>query len=231
MVSTYLTTAEVAERLHVSQRQVRNMVSQGHLKTLRGGGLLLISSDSLNRALHRPRGTGRAWSSKTAWAAIALLSGEAAPWLNPHERYRLRTSLQGRSVEDVMVAARKRATVRTFRATTEAVGKLQEHVLPTGGAAMRAAGMGAVFGLSGGDGFLDGYVPVGTADEMAAAFHMEESEDGNVTLREIDFEEGLRNGVPVAAIALDLAESMATREQSAGRRVLRKLLQDYAIRG
>lgn len=96
---------------------------------------------------------------------------------------------------------------------------------------MRAAGMGAVFGLSGGDGFLDGYVPVGTADEMAAAFHLEESEDGNVTLREIDFEEGLRNGVPVAAIALDLAESMATREQSAGRRVLRKLLEDYAIRG
>jgi excisionase family DNA binding protein len=231
MVSTYLTTAEVAERLHVSQRQVRNMVSQGQLKTLRDGGLLLISSDSLNRALHRPRGAGRAWSSKTAWAAIAFLSGEAAPWLNPHERYRLRTSLQGRSVEDVMVAARKRATVRTFRATAEAVGKLQEHVLPTGGAAMRAADMGAVFGLAGGDGFMDGYVAVGTADEMAAAFHLEEAEDGNVTLREIDFEEGLRNGVPVAAIALDLAESMATREQSAGKRVLRKLLEDYANRG
>jgi hypothetical protein len=66
---------------------------------------------------------------------------------------------------------------------------------------------------------------------MAAAFHLEESEDGNVTLREVDFEEGLRNGVPVAAIALDLTESLATREQSAGRRVLRKLLEDYASRG
>lgn len=96
---------------------------------------------------------------------------------------------------------------------------------------MRAADMGAVFGLAGGDGFMDGYVAVGTADEMAAAFHLEEAEDGNVTLREIDFEEGLRNGVPVAAIALDLAESMATREQSAGKRVLRKLLEDYANRG
>lgn len=96
---------------------------------------------------------------------------------------------------------------------------------------MQATDIGAVFGLAGGGGFIDGYVPTGMADQMAAAFHMEEADDGNVTLREIDFEEGLRNGTPVAAIALDLAESLATREQSAGRRVLKKLLEDYANHG
>jgi hypothetical protein len=139
--------------------------------------------------------------------------------------------LRGRNAEDVMVAARKRSLTKTFRGTSEAVEKLQENILPTGGAAMRVADIGAVFGLAGGGGFIDGYVPAGVADHMAEAFHLEEAEDGNVTLREVDFEDGLRSGVPVAAIALDLAESMATREQSAGKRILLKLLEDYADRG
>ncbi|WP_347108478.1 helix-turn-helix domain-containing protein [Paenarthrobacter sp. S56] len=228
MALSYFTSAQAAERLGVTQRQVRNMVQHGQLDSEKAGGLLLISNDSLNKALLRPRRTGRAWGSRVAWAALAMLSGGEAPWLEASERYRLRVSLKSRSVDDLMAAARRRAIVRTFRATPEAVGKIRAHVTLTGASAMRDARIAASFGLAEGSGFVDGYVPLGVADQIASAFLLAESSNGNVTLRETGFEDALGESVPVAAIALDLAESVTAREQSAGRAVLQKLLEEWA---
>ncbi len=231
MSLTYLTSAQAAERLGVTPRQVRNMVHQGQLESERAGSVLLISSDSLNKALHRPRRTGRAWSSRVAWAALAMLSGEEAPWLEASERYRLRVSLGTRSVDDLMTAARNRAVVRTFRATPEAVEEIRGHVIPAGASAMRDRKVAASFGLAEGSGFVDGYVPSGVADQIAVAFHLAGSSGCNVTLREVEFEDAMGKGVPAAAIALDLAESLTAREQAAGRSALQRLLGEWADHG
>lgn len=231
MASNYVSTKEAADQLGVSTRQVRNMVAHGRLDVLKSGNSLLISTDSLNRACQMPRRAGRAWTPRIAWAALAMLGGADAAWLQPSERYRLRQSLQTRTVDEVMAGARNRATVRRFRATPDAISRLREHVAATGGTAMRDADIASQFGLAGGGEFLDGYVPVGVAEEMAEAFYMEEDTSGNVILREVDFEEALKAGVPTAAIALDLAESVATREHSAGRSVLEKLLDEQFNRG
>jgi hypothetical protein len=231
MASNYMSTAEAADRLGVSTRQVRNMATHGQLDVLDSANNLLISTDSIIRASRTPRRVGRAWSPRVAWAALVLLGGGDATWLQPSERYRLRQSLKTRTVDEVMAAARNRATVRRFRVTPDAIAKLQEQVAVTGGSAMQDSTVAALFGLAGGGGFLDGYVPAGVADEMADAFYMEEDPNGNVTLREVEFEEALNLDVPTAAIALDLAESVATREHAAGRSVLEKLLGEQRTDG
>lgn len=224
MASNYVSTAEAADRLGVSQRQIRNMIAHGQLEVLANVTNHLVSIDSLLRAGQVPRRAGRAWSPRIAWAALAILGGGDAAWLQPSERYRLRQSLKTRGVDEVMAAARNRATVRRFHATPDTISRLREYVAATGGTALQDADVAAVFGLASGGGFLDGYVSMGVADEMAASFHMEEGAKGNVTLREMDFEDALGGDMPIAAIALDLAESVATREHAAGRSVLEKLL-------
>ncbi|MFJ4030015.1 hypothetical protein ACIPWF_21970 [Paenarthrobacter sp. NPDC089989] len=134
-------------------------------------------------------------------------------------------------MDDIMSAARRRASVRIFRATGEVVEQIRVHVAPTGGSAMRDDGMSELFGLAPGAGVVDGYVPLGVADEMANAFHLKESAGGNITLREVEFEGAFRHGVPEAAIALDLAEAVSAREQAAGRAVLQRLVDELAAHG
>lgn len=220
----YVSSRDAAARLHVSDRQIRNMVRQGVLDVLPGTAHLLITADSLTRAAQAPRRTGRPWTPRTGWASIDLLSGGTAPWLTPAERYRLRQSLKTLSVDEVSATARNRARAKTFRAVPEALPMLLQHIVPTGGSAMRTRAIADRFGLTSAASGVDGYVGSGTSANIAASLGMVPDPQGNVTLREVEFQDALHDGAPVAAVALDLAESFSTRDQSAGRRVLEELL-------
>lgn len=200
------------------------MVKQGLLDALPGTTHLLITADSLTRAALAPRRTGRPWTPRTAWAAIDLLSGGKAPWLTPAERYRLRQSLKTLTVDEVIATARNRAQIKRFRAVPEAQQMLLQHIVPTGGSAMRTRAVAERFGLAGSASGVDGYVGPGTSGNIAASLGMVADPQGNVTLREVEFQDALQAGSPAAAVALDLAESLSTREESAGRRVLEELL-------
>ena len=225
-MSSFVTTREAALRLKVSERQVRNMVRQGLLDVLPGSPNLLITARSLARTAQQPRRTGRPWTPRVAWAALDLLSSGTAPWLLPAERYRLRESLKSRSVDEVITSARNRAMVKRFRAAPEAEQMLlRHHIVPTGGSALANPDVAERFGLASGGSGADGYVGPGTAANLAASLGMVEDREGKVVLREVEFQDALQqDGAPVAAIALDLTESFAVREQSAGRRVLEELL-------
>ena len=68
-----LSLAEAADRIGVSQRQARNLVTSGNIVlTTRG----VVDADSISAFL-RDRGlvARRVWSEETAWAAIGLLAG------------------------------------------------------------------------------------------------------------------------------------------------------------
>lgn len=222
---SFVSTRDAAARLGVSERQVRNMVKQGRLQILAESTNLLITANSLERAAQTPRRTGRAWTPRIAWAALDLLSGGSAPWLQPAERYRLRQSLKGRSVDEVAAAARNRAEVHRFRAAPEAAQMLlRHHIVPTGGSALANPDLAERFGLASGASGVDGYVGSGTASNLAASLGMEPDREGKVVLREVAFQDALRVKVPVAAVALDLTESTVSREHAAGRRVLEELL-------
>lgn len=83
----------------------------------------------------------------------------------------------------------------------------------------------ARFGLSGGGGFVDGYATAGDGDRFAAALGMVENPSGNVVIRETALAEPFASQrTPLAAVAVDLMDSLATRERSAGARVLKELL-------
>lgn len=192
------------------------MVNQGLLDTLPGSTNLMITADSLEREAQTPRRTGRAWSPRIAWAALDLLSGGSAQWLLPAERYRLRQSLKCRSVDDVLATARNRAAATRFRAVPGAGHLPLQHIVPTGSSAMTDPETAYRFGLSGKGSFVDGYVGTGTSGNLAASLGMERDPQGNVARREVDFQDALRVNTPVAAVALDLCESFAIREQSAG---------------
>ncbi|WP_136611723.1 DNA-binding protein [Sinomonas albida] len=223
---------QAAESLGVQPQTVRKMIRERVLELEPGmeGVALIISSASLARARAAraaPRRRGRAWSARVAWAAIDLLAGGRATWLNPAERHRLRNSLVYFGAADIAWLARNRASVHRYRATSEAVPLVAEHVIATAGSAVaRSPEVAAAFGLTGGTGFVDGYVPAGAAQQIADAYGLAEDPAGNVVLREAEFTEALLNGAPLPAVALDLADSTATRERSAGLRYLEERLAD-----
>jgi len=56
----YLTTAEAAERLGISQSYLCRLIRQGRLEAMRlGGKVLLIRAESVRRFKRRPRGRPR----------------------------------------------------------------------------------------------------------------------------------------------------------------------------
>ncbi|WP_240484203.1 hypothetical protein [Pseudarthrobacter sulfonivorans] len=126
---------------------------------------------------------------------------------------------------ELPILARRRAWVRHFRGTPDVVQLLRNHLLLSGAAALHDDDIAKRFGLSGGSGTADGYARSGDAEALQDAYGLIEDREGNVTIREVTVTGAFADGkVPVAAIALDLLESPATRERSAGRRVIKELL-------
>ncbi len=214
--------------LGVQPQTVRKMLREGLLDQEPGlrGVAVVVSSASLARLrAMRARGTGRPWSERIAWSAVDLLAGGSAVWLTAEERYRLRRSIEQRTADEVVWLARKRASVYRYRGDSEAVSLVLSHVIPTAASAVAARrDAAAAFGLVGGSGVADGYVPVGVAQQISDTYALGEDPGGNIVLREVAFTDALTNGVPLPAIALDLADSIATRERSAGLRYLEEIL-------
>ncbi|NWL12606.1 hypothetical protein DM793_15160 [Paenarthrobacter nitroguajacolicus] len=79
--------------------------------------------------------------------------------------------------------------------------------------------------MAGGSGTAEGYVMIGDVSALADALGLVEDPDGNAIIHEVDLDEPFVDGrAPVAAIAVDLMDSLATRERSAGQHVINELL-------
>jgi hypothetical protein len=74
-------------------------------------------------------------------------------------------------------------------------------------------------GLTGAARQLDGYIPLSELESLQEKFGLVEDPSGNVTVRGVSIEDAFENGItPHAAIFLDLAGSLNTRESAAGLR-------------
>ncbi|GAA4028477.1 hypothetical protein GCM10023063_07510 [Arthrobacter methylotrophus] len=72
---------------------------------------------------------------------------------------------------------------------------------------------------------LDHETGGGQTRQLADALGMVEDPDGSAIIHEVDFSEPFEEvKAPVAAIAVDLMDSLTTRERSAGRRIIDGLL-------
>ena len=221
-----VTTTQAADRLGVTPEAVRKMLNNGRLTAAgRAGRTLLVDPASLQRVQRGGKHAGRLWAPATAWAALCLLSGEEAPWIGSSEKSRLKNRLRSATPEDIYLLARNRARINRYRAAPSAAAQVLHGLVPTAGSAMQDLSMAARFGLTGGGSSADGYAMPGEAEAFAAAYGMVTDPAGSVIIREAALADPLTGiTAPTAAVAVDLMDSLATRERAAGVRVLGELL-------
>ncbi|MBP2188509.1 hypothetical protein [Nocardia goodfellowii] len=225
-----LTTAQAAELLQVTQRQAARLAAAGHLEiSRRAGRTLLLEAESVHRLVQEHRRPGRPWTERIAWAALATLSGDNPTWITAAQRLRLTHRLAGTGPEDLAYLARNRAQVRRFYCHPALIDELAEYIAPSGAFALGAREQRA-HGLTNATAALDGYVAADTVAAVIEEFSLLDDPAGPVTLRVVSHEHAFAGGkTPRAAIALDLAASLDTRERSAGLRDLAELLDKMTV--
>lgn len=219
-----MTASTAAERLGISQRQVERLARAGELTVTRTvGGALLLDGASVHGWAQQPRRQGRPWSSATAWAALTLLSGARVDWLSPSALSRLRHRLRSGDASELTWRVRRRAAVHRMQGWGEDTG-----LLHTGVSALRDPELSALFDLSPAARGTDGYVRAGEFSAMATALGLVDDVAGNTLVRVVPDDAGYAlDRVLTAAVAVDLTESLDTRESAAGQRVLQHLLDDF----
>ena len=229
-----VTVAEAATELGVSQRHITRLAQSGELEVVRKvGGALLIDSASVHRWAQMRRRQGRPWSEPVAWGALALLSGHTAHWLTSAQRTRLTHRLRRSTPEDVAFFARRRAVPLRMRAWDATDHRIGHRIVNTGVGALDTmdAATASRFGLTtNGTTRTEGYITVTALDAIIDDLGLTEDREGDVTLRVVSEDNPLFQDTPhtltppIAAIAVDLMDSLDTRERSAGTKVLQELI-------
>lgn len=213
-----LTVGEAAERLGVSTRQVQHLVAQGHLRQIARG---VVDETSVDRVLAvRGARQGRGWAEPTAWGAVAILSGNAVEWMGASQRSRLRTQLRGLSPAQLVARTRNRATAVRYAAHPASLSRLRAEIVDTSQA---SAPLGLAATAS-----VDGYVELGELDAVADRHGLVQDEEGQVTLRATSMDLAVVRVLAETAVtvaALDLAESLDSRERNAGLAALERALE------
>src|ERR1700738_4891499 len=122
--AAWLTPSEAAERLGTSRTLVSRLVRDGRLEAADGGGQpVRISAASLTRYQTEQRPPGAQLAPPSAWAVLALASGDAsfrahvASRLSDPDRSRARTRLAERGFPTLVPRLHLRAGARSFEAS------------------------------------------------------------------------------------------------------------------
>ena len=219
-----MTTVAGAEVLGVSARQIARLARAGELTVTRTvAGALLLDGASVHRLAKQGRHNGRPWTAATAWAALALLSGERVDWLDNSAMSRLRHRLRASNASELCWMTRRRATVHRMQGWGKDTG-----LLHSGVSALREQVMSELFDLAAVDRGADGYVHARDFADVVTTLGLFDDVDGDVTVRVVPDDAGYAvDHVLTAAVAVDLAESLDTRESVAGMRVLEDLLDAF----
>ncbi len=220
----YVSVAEAARALGLSDRRIRALIGAGALAAQHVGGRWLVSrADVERRALHRGR-PGRPLGQRNAWALVARLSGAEWPELSPWARSRLKQRLAKRSLLSLAEELRDRAEPHLFRGDERVLERLRHD----SDIILSGAGAAAEYGLDiRAPGLVEAYVDRDRLHDLVYRYALRPAAatDANVVLRVVDESvPRARKGVaPVAAVALDLLESSDDRSRRAGRELARRL--------
>jgi excisionase family DNA binding protein len=225
-----LTVGEAAERLGVSAHEVRRLIRTGVLPASRVGRTLVLDDEAVEMRARLPIGAGRALAPQTAWAALWELSGLRVDWLDAASRSRLRARVSRLDPAQLVAATRRRADRKALR------------VLPGYRDRVLAADGVVLSGMSASDAVGAGVVATAAADEiyctatelaaLQQAFGLSERGEANLIVRIPAFDElpfHQEQLMPVAVVAVDLAESADVRTRRAGHDLLAGRLS--ALRG
>ena len=221
-VADEMALSEVAAILGVTQRQAQRLAAAGELGQVRRiGRTIVVPSVAVYRA-HNNGTTSRGRPSYpvTAWAALALLSGDPAS--ASHQR-RLADRLAEMTPIEVARFTRRRATIVNARVTvrieTEALASrlVDAGMKPTG----LMSPLAVEWGLAGGDAAqIDGYLYVEPGRALGN-LKLREDPGGRIVLRLLELPV---DPLPEAAVALDLMESMDSRASTAGAEQLAEMI-------
>ena len=214
--------AEAAERLGVSPRRVRQMLSDGVLEGQRVGREWVIEEHALRAAAWR-RPAHRPWSPSSAWAVLALADG-IEPHCKAYERHRAACRLEvGLSNLLGRLACRARKLSFYAHPATRDRIAVEPGVVRTAASASPEHRLGIV-----GSGPLEAYVAQSGLLAIRDAFVIEErSERANMLLRVVEDDlwpfPDAAEVAPPAVVAVDLLESEDERCRRAGVELLQRL--------
>jgi excisionase family DNA binding protein len=218
---SFLTVAEAAKRLSVTQNRVRSLVAAGDLPASSVGMNLLIPGDAVEGRLSRGQGRGRRLTTGNAWAALYLAAGLPVAWLDRRERWRIRHYLEHHRLVDIRPQLVARGRPRAFRAHPAMLERLRSDSAlmltgTTGASELR-------LGLIGGTDRVEAYVAASDLDMLVGRYYLRASREPNVLLRVMEapgVPEPRPHVAPRSAVALDLLDDPDPRAQQVGREIL-----------
>lgn len=221
-IDGFVDTETATRLLGVSARRVGQLAEAGDItKASRG----LYDRLSIESYLVSRRGTReRAWDSRTAWAAVAILSGRhlRPAWLPERSIYRLEATLRGITAAELVSKTRARADVQVYAGHPSAARLIRENVVARD---WTMVGLGDDAGDR-----ADGYVAAAEVDGLVERFALVASPTGNITLRATDFDMDTVRALAKASdvlIALDGAAALDARTRGVGELVLGRALARY----
>jgi segregation and condensation protein B len=201
----------------VSRSRVYALVEQGALDAIGDsaavGGSLRIRLESIQRRLLASAPVGQPLSSSSAWAVLALASGDAAfrdhvaARLSDPDRSRARTRLLEQTLAELLPRLRRRAKPRRFAVGAEALVDVlsDPHVVLAGPSAARALS----WNLPDGSWPVEAYIPEPALVEVVERYELEPDPAGDLVLRSVPepwpFPPQMRV-VPELIAAVDLAD-------------------------
>lgn len=222
-----VTTHNASEILEVSPGEVRRLSASGTLQPVKIGGRLLFDTNQIQRIKRMHRTAGRAWSTRTAWAAVELLGGKGTALIDQPRTSRLRSQLRDMDALRFHGLARGRCHTSRYHASPRALDRLTALAHPTGVSVLATDGGARRFGMAAvtTEHRFDGYVLGDKVDMAVNRCRLRLDPAGNVTLRALDAA-GLADRVlgSDALVSLDLMDSDDVRERAAGREMLDRLL-------
>ena len=108
---------EAAERLGVSQQEVRRLVKAGVLRGTLVANRVMVDRLSLERRARQPVSLGPHRTSRNAWAMLRMLSSVEARFVDPVTRSKLKASLKQITPERLHGVTTRRATTASRTAT------------------------------------------------------------------------------------------------------------------
>ena len=221
--SDSLTTAEAAERLGISEREVSRLASSGALEAAKRGSVWWIAADAVARRERERPSTGRPLSPAVAWAILLLASGRS-DWRalagHGHQPRRAQAWLAAYPLADNAFRLQRRARRESFDAHPSEIARLlaRADVMPTGLSAAAELGLG----LHGGRGEAELYAPAAARERIIAEHGLDPGE-GPVVLRWVPdkiWGRVVAETPPRAAILVDLLENDDPRVRREARRAL-----------
>ena len=221
-----MSVAEAAKLLDVTDKQVQHLGRIGDLAYVARG---LLDTGSVQALHDRRQGRHtRGWSSRTAWAATALLSERDAAWLGQAQVSRLRSRLRHIDSAHLVSATRNRAKVRQFAGHQAVASRLDREA---GVWARRALPQLVAPGhVEDGDWYVDGHDVV----KLIERYGLVPDVGGQYTLRVVETDADVTHvlladliGRADVLAALDAATARDPRERGVGIRILDDVLAEF----